>query len=332
MKSVRLATGVSVSALCLGTRDFGSRLDAGQSWELLDAAVGAGISALDVADVYPVPLREETFGLSESIVGSWLRRRRARVSVGTKFRLAYESRPSSNDVIRAGVRACHASLRRLGRDSIEFFYLHHPNPLVHAEDILEIFRKLIQEGKIQCGGLSNFSAADLESLMVLGGGSGGNQVGAVQLRYGLLHRAPELTELALCTQFGLPCFAYNVLASGLLSGQYLNKPAPPPQSRFASEGAGDRYRQYYWNQPSLDRLRKLAGIAAQLDLSVSELAIAWTASRPGITSLVVGASTSRQLIEAASAVDKSLPPDADRLIEDCTAPPAAGTGSQAGEH
>lgn len=324
VKHVRLATGLSVSAFCLGTRDFGSRLDAGQSWDLLDAAVEAGVSVLDLADVYPVPLGEETFGLTESIIGSWLRSRRVQVSLGTKFRLRYESRPSSADVIRAGVQACNASLRRLGRDSVEFFSLHHPNPVVRAEDILEVFQRLIKAGKIHCGGVSNYSAPDLESLTALSGKSGGNLVGVVQLRYGLLHRAPELAELALCQRLGLPCFAYNVLASGLLSNQYLNKPAPPPRSRFASEVAGDRYRQYYWNQLSLDRLHKLAAVGAELGLSVSQLAIAWAGSRPGITSLVIGASTSRQLKEAADAIDKTLPQAAQRLIDDITSPPDTG--------
>ena len=324
MRYVRLARGVSVSALCLGTRDFGSRLDAGQSCELLDAAVAAGISFLDVADVYPVPLRHETFGVSESIIGSWLRSRRANVTVGTKFRLGFESRPSSDAVIRAGISACDASLRRLGRESIEFFFLHHPDPVVRAEDLLEIFQRLIQAGKIHCGGVSNYGVTDLESIMALSGHPPGSQLGAVQLRYGLLHRAPELAEIALCQQRGLSCFAYNVLASGLLSSQYLNKQVPPPRSRFASEEAGDRYRQYYWNQPSLDRLHALAAIAAEFGLSVSELAIAWAGSRPGITSLVIGATTSGQLDEAAEAIDKTLPQEAQRLIEDCTAPPGAG--------
>jgi aryl-alcohol dehydrogenase-like predicted oxidoreductase len=314
MKYRRLGrSGLEVSALCLGTWD--PRADTGPAasdydrrWlNLLHQAVEAGINLIDTADVYQD-------GAAERVIGQWMATvDRRQVVIATKAGGRTWGGANGEGAGRKHLReACEASLRRLRTDYIDLYQLHSPDPFTPIEETIETLDLLVNSGEILYWGLSNWPAESARE--VADYARAVNRSAPVSLQNGLnLLRAAETADYQNLGGLGL--LAYSPLAQGLLSDRQLNG-GPAAGSRVASnpslvERLGRRQA----------RLHRLSAIAAGQGLSLSQLSLAWLLHQAPVTSVVVGVSNRRQLIENVTAIEVSLP--AEVLAEVGSAPPVS---------
>lgn len=308
METVTLgSTGLRVSRLCLGTMLFGSQCDEAASFAIMDAAAELGIDFFDAADVYPVPGSPATWGRTEEIVGRWLAGRRDRYVVATKC--VNRVGPASND--QGGgrkhvVQACEGSLRRLGTDRIDIYYLHHSDLGAPMEETFEALDHLVRAGKVLYVGVSNFEAWQLALAMTTIAGRGLSRIAALQPRYNLLHRPYERDLLPLARAAGLGVVPYNPLAAGMLAGRYRRGQAPPEGSRFARGEYGRMYQGRYWSDRMFDVAEAVVEVALAEDMTAAQVALAWLLERDGVTSPIIGASRPEQLRDSAGAVGRRL--------------------------
>ena len=299
--------GLTASRICLGCRDFGSRVDEESAHRLLDAADHLGIDFLDLADVYPVPPLPTTWGLSEEIVGRWLKGRRDRFVVATKFGSRVGSGVDDAGTDRLHVlKACEGSLRRLQTDRIDLYFVHHPDPQTPIDETLSALEQLVDAGKVRYVGLSNFDATSLAAAVAAASPRMRRRIAAVQVRYSLLHRAPEISLVPLCDELGLALLPWNPLATGMLAGKYQRSVAPPRGSRFAEGNYGSRYQAYYWSDRCFDFVESLQRLAREQGCSPAQLALAWILGRDTVAAAIIGASTPSQLEETAGAVARQV--------------------------
>jgi aryl-alcohol dehydrogenase-like predicted oxidoreductase len=308
MDSVRLGkSGLPISRLCLGTMIFGSQRDERAAFAVLDRAWELGIDFLDTADVYPVPVTQETVGRTEEILGRWLSSRSAPAVVATKCAnrtgaVAHQAGGSRKHVIEA----CEASLRRLGRERVDIFYLHHSDLQAPLEETLEALDGLLAAGKFHYVGLSNFEAWQLGLALAIAGERRLAEVSVLQPRYNLLARSPERDLLPLCRARGIAVVPYNPLAAGMLTGKYRRGQDPPEGSRFALGDYGRVYRERYWSDRMFDVAEAVAEVGAEAGCTPAQVALAWLLSRPGVTAPIVGASRPEQLEDSVAAVGLEL--------------------------
>ncbi|MGH7904453.1 MAG: aldo/keto reductase [Candidatus Dormibacteraceae bacterium] len=326
LETVKLgATGLEVGRLCLGTMIFGGpTVDEPGSLAVLDAAEELGLDFLDVADVYPVPPGPETWGRSEEIVGRWLRGatgRRERWVVATKF--AARVGPGAN---HAGgsrkhvIEACEASLRRLGIERIDLYWMHSPDLSTPLEETLEALDRLVQAGKILYAGASNYEAWRLALSLALAAERRTVRFVAAQPPMSLIDRRAERELLPLCRAAGIAFVPYNPLAAGMLTGKYRRGEDPPAESRFSLGDYGRSYQGRYWSGPAFDVVEKVVAISAREGMSPPQVALAWLLGREGMTAPIVGASRPEQLRDDLGALGKRLSPEAVAELEEASAP------------
>lgn len=298
-------SGLRVSRICLGTMVFGSQRDEQESFAVLDRAADLGIDFIDVADVYPTPPSPQTWGRTEEIVGRWLERRgHSQFVVATKC--AHRVGPAGND--QGGSRkhvieACEQSLRRLRRERIDLYYLHHSDLGAPLEETLEALDRLVQDGKVHYVGVSNFEAWQVGLAMALTAERRLARLTALQPRYNLLNRTYERDLLPLARAAGLGVIPYNPLGAGMLTGKYQRGSEPPGESRFAMGAYGTMYRGRYWNDAMFDVAEAVTAAAREEGCTPAQLAVAWLLAQEGVTSPIVGASRPEQLDDTVRAVD-----------------------------
>jgi aryl-alcohol dehydrogenase (NADP+) len=309
--------GIRVSRLCLGTMVFGAQCDEAASAAVLDAADELGITFLDTADVYPVPPDPASAGRTEEILGRWLRGKRERFVVATKFVNRMGPGPNDEGASRKHmVEACEASLRRLGTDRIDVYYLHRPDESTPIEETMEAFDRLRSDGKILYVGISNFSAWQLALAQAVVAEARLAPIAALQPRYSLLFRQPERDLLPLAQALGIGVMPYNPLGAGMLTGKYRRGSEPPPESRFGWGDYGRMYQGRYWSDEMFVLVESLVAVAEAESLTPAQAALAWMLTREAITSPIVGASRPEQLRETVKCLDAKLSPAAvERLDE-----------------
>lgn len=316
-------TGVRVSMLGLGTMSFGGDADAEASAALFARARDAGINLFDCADVYAA-------GRSEEILGRLVAGCRDEVVLTTK---AYF--PTSNDPNARGssryhlVRAVEASLRRLGTDRIDLFFLHRMDDVTPLEESLREVERLVQAGKILYPAVSNFSAWQSARALGIAERHGWAPVAAVQPMYNLVKRQAEAEILPMCAAEGLGCIPYSPLGGGLLTGKY-RRELRPAVGRLVDNAM---YGVRYGAERDYEVAERFAAFAKERGLPQVALAIAWVASHPAVTAPLVGARNLAQLdacIAAAeiemtaelreeiSALSPAPPPATDRNEETST--------------
>ena len=290
------STGLPVSRLVLGTATFGGQCDEETSHRILDRAVELGITTIDTADKYPLGSAFEKAGITEEIVGRWLRARRHEVVVATKVHGPTGPMPWQRGLGRRHiVEAIDASLRRLHLEAIDLYQLHRPDPATPILETLETLDALVRAGKVRYVGCSNFLAYQVAQAL---GRSEANRLvrlASVQPRYNLLFRQHERELLPLCVEEGLGVLTYNLLAGGLLTGKHSLDRPPAPGSRFDSSDAADLYRERYWHDEAFDAVAALTEEADALGATLPQLATAWVAAQPAVTAIVVGATRPEQL-------------------------------------
>jgi aryl-alcohol dehydrogenase-like predicted oxidoreductase len=271
--------GPEVSIVGLGTNNFGRRCDYEQTLAVIDAALDAGVTLFDTADVYGQ-------GLSEEYIGRALEGRRDRVLIATKFGKRMDERPEERrgnpDYIRWAVES---SLRRLRTDVIDVYQLHEPDPGTPLEETLGALGDLVHEGKVRWIGSSNFSAEQVEAAEEVARGAGFHRFVSVQNEYSFVERESEDEVLGTCERLGIGFLPYFPLASGLLTGKYR-------RGETATEGrlAGREIPAEQW-----DRVEALQRYAEERGASLLEVAIGGLLAMPAVTSVIAGATKPEQV-------------------------------------
>ncbi len=305
---------------------FGIQCDEPESFAILDAAADAGITFIDTADVYPLGGSGPEVGLTETIVGKWLKGRRDDFIVATKCVGPMSERRWDRGASRKHItKAVDASLRRLNTDHIDLYQLHSPDPNTPIDETLTALDDLVRQGKVGYVGCSNFPAWELARAIGRSETLGLARFDSVQPRYNLLYRRNELELFPLCEQEGIAVIPYNPIAGGLLSGKHLASEAPPEGTRFTLGTAGDRYQDRYWHDRQFGTVDALKGLADEVGISLVTLAVAWCLSQPAITAPIIGASRPEQLKESIAALDVTLDPEVHRRLDEITSSYRAST-------
>jgi aryl-alcohol dehydrogenase-like predicted oxidoreductase len=304
MRYRRLGTsGLVVSVVGLGCNNFGRKLDLDGTRAVVDAALDAGITLLDTADIYGAQR-----GASEEVLGSVLKGRRSEIVLASKFGGNMEGLNGADHGARASrsyiMRAVEASLRRLDTDYLDLYQIHFPDPATPIAETLAALDDLVRSGKVRYLGNSNFAGWQIADADWTARTAGHTPFISVQNQYSLLHREPEAEVLPACQHFGLGFLPFFPLHSGLLSGKYRRDEKPPEGTRLAL----DRYQRFIAGA-DWDKIEALSAFGAERGHSLLDVAIAGLASGPAVSSVIAGATTPEQIRANANAGSWQLTAD-----------------------
>jgi aryl-alcohol dehydrogenase-like predicted oxidoreductase len=318
MKIKRLGrTGLKVSELCLGTMTFGNQADEATSHAIMDKAFDAGVFFFDTADVYPLGGTPEMVGRTEQFIGSWLKGKRDKIVLATKFRGTMGPEANSQGASRRHImEAVEGSLRRLGTDYIDLYQIHSPDPETPLEETLRALDDLVHSGKVRYIGCSNYPAWEVCKALWISDKQGLARFDCVQPRYNLLFRHIESELFPLAEDQGIGIISYNPLAGGVLTGRYQPGQQPVEGTRFTLRNAGRLYQARYWHDIQLQAVAQLKKTCQERNLSLAQVALAWVLSHSTITSAILGASKPEQLNETLPAVDLKLDEEIMRICDD----------------
>jgi len=291
-------SGLDVSVVGLGANNFGRRVDLTGTRRVIDAALNAGVSFVDTADIYGGN------GASETLLGEVLEGRRDRFVLATKFGMAMgdECGPrGSRDYI---AHAADASLRRLRTEVIDFYWYHQPDGATPIAETLGALHELVTAGKVRAIGASNFTADQLHEADTAARDDGLTRFTAVQNEYSLLVRDAEAEVLPACEQLGIAFVPFFPLASGLLTGKYQRGHSGPDGARLSSRSEIASDRQF-------DQVEALQGFADARQIPLLEIAIGALLAQPAVASVIAGA-TGPQQVQANAAAGGWIPSDSDR--------------------
>jgi len=299
---------LTVSVAGLGCNNFGGRIDEAQTKAVVDAALDAGVTFFDTADLYGGG------GASEELLGGALGARRDEAVIATKFGML-----TPPDGLTGGSpawvgRAADDSLRRLGTDRIDLYLLHQPDPETPIGDTLEAMHALVTAGKVRELGSSNFTAEQIDEAAAAASERGLRPFVTVQNEYSLLKRDPEPEVIAACERHTMTLTPYFPLASGLLTGKYRRGVAPPTGTRLAGMPA-DRVDRFLGGR-RMDVVEGLTEFAAAHGHTLHELALSWLASNPIVPSVIAGATKPEQVRANAAATTAWALSDGERAEVD----------------
>jgi aryl-alcohol dehydrogenase-like predicted oxidoreductase len=313
-------SGLRVSRLSLGTMTFGGQgdfRDVGQTG--LDTARGqismaldAGVNLIDTADVY-------SGGAAEDILGQALSGRRDQVLLATKARFPMGAGPNDAGLSRHHlIEACEASLRRLRTDHIDLYQVHEWDGQTPLAETLAALDHLLRSGKVRYVGCSNFAGWQVMKALSVARAAGLPEFVSQQVYLSLQERSAEYEIVPSALDQGLGLLIWSPLAGGLLTGKYRRGQAPPPGTRHAGE----------WDEPPVydedklyDTIEVLVEAAKNHDVSPARVALAWLLTRPGISTVIVGARTDEQLADNLAAADLTLSDDEIKRLEAVSRPP-----------
>jgi aryl-alcohol dehydrogenase-like predicted oxidoreductase len=323
-------TGIEVSVQCLGTMMFGAEgnADHDECMRMVGVALDRGINFVDTADAY-------SDGESEEIVGRALRGRRDDVVLATKVHFQMgEGRNRSGNSRRWIVKACEDSLRRLQTEWIDLYQVHRPDPSTEIEETLSVLTDLVHAGKIRAFGCSTFPAAEIIEANYIAERRGLQRFRTEQPPYSLLTRGIEAAVLPICERFRMGVLTWSPLAWGFLSGRYrkgqsfdagIGRPTIDA-ARFDPDNPK--------NAAKFEAVEQFFALAADAGLTLPELALAFPATHPAVTSVIIGPRTMEQLksaLDAASItlddsvldrVDQIVPPGTDVYSDGTWTPPS----------
>lgn len=302
------ASGLLVSSVGLGCNNFGrpgTRTETLEGTrEVLDAAIDAGVTFLDTADMYGAEP-----GLSESLMGEALRGRRDHVTLATKF--GHSGRDMGYGVAAAKAsrtyvrRAVEASLRRLQTEWIDLYQLHTPDPQTPIEETLDVLGDLVREGKVRYIGHSNLAGWQIAEAHYVAAERAGVPFVSAQNHYSLLARAAEREVLPAVERFGLGFLPYFPLHNGLLTGKFTREEAPA-DTRIM------RQRRHVWEQAPWDALDAYRAFCDERGITMLEATFGWLLARDPLASVIAGA-TSPEQVRANAAAASAWSPTAAEL-------------------
>ncbi len=301
-------SSLEVSALCLGTMNFGRRTEEDESVRIIDAAVDAGINFIDTANVY-------AGGRSEEIVGKALSGgKRDKVVLATKASNRLSEWPNDGGSSRYHIlRQCEASLRRLKTDRIDLYQLHRMDLTTPLEESMRALDDLVRQGKILYTGCSKWAPAWTVEAIMLCERYGWTKLVSEQPPYNLLDRRIENQLIWTCRRHGIGIIPWAPIGAGVLSGKYSKDSAPPLGSRFAEFGSRLTPR-------AIEVADALKPLAEEKGVTLAELSLAWVMRQPGITSPITGPRTMEHLQSSLRALDVDVT-DGDRDRIDAISPP-----------
>lgn len=278
-------SGLMVSAVGVGCNAFGTRIDAEQTSQVVNAALDAGITLFDTADVYGD-------GASEELLGKALGKHREQVIVATKFgMLGTEADHFGAHAGRRWIRrAVEDSLRRLGTDYIDLYQLHRLDPITPIEETLQALTELVSEGKVRYLGSSNFAAWQVMDADWVARSNGLQRFISAQNEYSMYNRVAEAELVPACEQAGVGILPYFPLAYGLLTGKYRRGEQAPVGTRLARPDQAKRLAGADW-----DRLDALKAYADTRGISLLTLAISGLLAQPTVSSVISGATRPDQI-------------------------------------
>lgn len=286
-------TGLKVSELCLGTMQFGWTADEQMAGNVMDTFVEAGGNFIDTADVYSRWVEGNQGGVSEEIIGRWIKQRgnRGEVVLATKARGRMWEGPNGEGLSRAHLmRACDDSLRRLQTDYIDLYQTHFYDADTPIEETLEALTDLVRAGKVRYIGCSNYPAWRLA--LALGASERQHlaRYDSLQPHYNMANRDEYERELQeLCVDQGIGVIPYSPLAGGFLTGKYQRDQQVPDSER--AEGIQKRY----FNERGWTTVEALQSVAGEHNAKSAQVALAWLLAQPAITAPIIGANTPEQL-------------------------------------
>jgi aryl-alcohol dehydrogenase-like predicted oxidoreductase len=329
MKYRKLAnTNLDVSVICLGTMTYGEQNTESEAHEQLDYSIANGINLIDTAEMYAIPPKEETQGLTEKIIGTWLAKRKDREKIYVATKVA----GPGMEYLRGGSRldkkqifqAVDDSLKRLQTDYIDLYQVHWPERKsnyfgrlgyeysdemgVPIEETLEAMTDLVKSGRVRYIGVSNETPWGTSRYLNIAKEKSMQRIVTIQNPYSLLNRIYEvgLAEISQHENVGL--LAYSPLGFGQLTGKYINK--TEKNSRLGL--FGDWFTRYS-NEECLRAVEKYLNIADKYNLSLTHLALAFVNTRPFVTSNIIGATTMEQLKENIDSVNIEI---TESMLED----------------
>jgi len=305
-------TGLRVSRLALGSMTFGTEwgwgMEKAAAQNIFNAYLDAGGNFIDTADLY-------TNGSSESWLGDFIAARGARDQVVIASKFSYNAQPGNPNAGGNGrknvLRAIEGSLKRLKTDYLDLYLLHTWDQVTPAEEVMRTFDDLVRAGKVRHVGLSDVPAWYAARAATLAQLRGYEPVSALQLEYSLAERNIENEFTGLGAEVGAGIMVWSPLASGLLSGKY----KPNAQARDAGEGrlaamAGSSNPGFQkFNERNWAIVAELEQVAAEAGRSMAQVAVNWVAQRPGVASVIIGATRIEQLKDNLGALDFSLAPE-----------------------
>lgn len=313
-------TGLRVSPICMGTMTFGSQCDEKTAFAIMDKAYDNGVNFFDTAELYPVPPSAKLAGLTEEMVGRWLKTK-PRESVILATKVAGAASGWFVPPVRHGFTACdrfhieraiEGSLKRLGTDYIDLYQMHWPDTIVPIEETMRAMDALVQSGKVRYIGTSNDTArGTMKSLMV----SKYEKLArfeSIQNNFSLLNRR-DLTEIgALCREEKISLLPYSPLGGGVLSGKY--NQATSGEGRFSDYINSSNKRQRlmaarFLNDKTLASTQEYLRIASTQGLDPVSMAIAWSKQFDFVASTIIGATTPEQLDASLAAMNLTLSAD-----------------------
>jgi aryl-alcohol dehydrogenase-like predicted oxidoreductase len=291
-------TGLKVSELCLGTMQWGWTADEAASVDVMDAFVAAGGNFVDTADVYSFWAEGNPGGVSEQIIGRWMKERgnRQQIVLATKVRGRMWPGPNGEGLSRVHIlQACEDSLRRLQTDYIDLYQTHWYDAETPIDETMEALDALVRAGKVRYVGCSNYPAWRLMQALWASDKRNLVRFDSIQPHYSLVHRAEFERELKdVCLENGLGVIPYSPLAGGFLTGKYRRDTA-------AQSARAEGIRNRYMNDKGFAVLDELDKIAAEHGATVAQVALAWQMTLPWVTAPIVGANTVAQLGELVGA-------------------------------
>jgi aryl-alcohol dehydrogenase-like predicted oxidoreductase len=293
MEFRRLGTsGLKVSEVGLGCNNFGMRIDQQATSAVVAAALDAGITLFDTADVYGGTK-------SEVMLGEALKGKRHEVVIATKFAMQVGPRPDQTGGSRRHVvNAVEASLKRLNTDYIDLYQMHRPDADTPIEETLRALDDLVSSGKVRYLGNSNFAGWQIAEADWVARTEHLHRFVSAQNNYSLLERRVEHEVLPACDHFGLGFLPFFPLASGLLTGKYRRGEGAPEGTRLAAGGARAAAAL---SEENFDRLERLESYAAAHGRGLLDLAFAWLLAHPPVSSVIAGATKPEQVQANAAA-------------------------------
>jgi aryl-alcohol dehydrogenase-like predicted oxidoreductase len=290
--------GLKVSELCLGTMTFGHGTDEAEAQRIVGTALDAGVMFFDTADGY-------NLGASEVMLGKALGARRRDAVIATKVFNPMGPGPNDSGMSRRHiVQAVEGSLRRLGTDCIDLYYIHHVDVQTPLEEMLRAFDDLVRQGKVLYTGCSNYETWRLMEAIWLSDHNGWARFEGYQPQYNLLVRDIEEELVPACELKGLGIVAWAPLAGGYLSGKY-----KPGQASMAGTRSAENWSfPSRFFHPDKDKiLAELLAVASEIGRSAAQVAVRWVLDQPQVTSAIIGARTAAQLADTLKAGGWRLP-------------------------
>lgn len=301
-------TGVQVSDLCLGTMTFGGKTDEAEAYRVVDRFMEAGGNFVDTANVYGR-------GKSEEITGRALARdgKRDRVFLATKA----HGKMNDDDPNAWGnhrfnlIKACEASLQRLGVDHIDLYQIHRPQSSVPIDETLRALDDLVRSGKVRYIGTSTYAAWQVMESLWAAKEYGLNRFVTEQPPYHILDRRVERELIPLALSYGLGILPWSPLAGGKLTGKYKQGQPAPENSREKPEN---------FSEGTWKALNGLEALVAEKGCTMTAFALAWLNSQPGVTSPILGANSVTQLEENLAASEVTVTDDDKKRVDALVAP------------